>query len=65
MKDATTRFNSIHVMDNHSKDKQKLQRYTELKKVFDLLKQEWPKCFDNIGMYIPEAQLAVCCRAKN
>ena len=52
-------------MDNNSKDKQKLQRYTELKEVFELLKQKWPMCFDNIGMYLPAAQLAVCCRAKN
>ena len=46
-------------MANDSIDKTKKQRHTELMKVFELLKEKWPECFDNIGMYLPEARLAV------
>ena len=47
-------------MANNSIDMTKKQRHTELMKVFELLKEKWPECFDNIGMYLPEARLAVC-----
>ena len=37
-----------------------LQRYDELEKLFDLLKNEWPECFDNISQsYLSRAQIAV------
>ena len=36
------------------------ERYDELKKLFDLLKDEWPECFDNISeSYLSRAQIAV------
>lgn len=37
-----------------------LQRYDELKKLFDLVKEEWPQCFDStLGLYKLQAQIAV------
>ena len=57
---SKTKFASKHIMQNNSIDRKKKQRHTELMKVFDLLKKQWPECFDNIGMYLPEAELAVC-----
>ena len=55
---------SKHVMVNHSaeirRSEENLQRYDELKKVFSLLKKEWPYCFDNTQeSYLSRAEIAV------
>ena len=52
--------NVSHIdMKNKEQTTQK-QRHTELMEIFELLKEKWPKCFDNVGMYLPDAELAVC-----
>ena len=55
---------SKHVMVNHSaeirRSEENLQRYDKLKKVFSLLKKEWPYCFDNTQeSYLSRAEIAV------
>ena len=69
-KDSTPECVSKHVMlndakeqcrgDEFSEQEKNLQRYDELKKVFGLLKQEWPYCFDNTQeSYLSRAEIAV------
>ena len=49
--------NSQEIRRSNEED---LQRYDELEKLFDLLKNEWPECFDNISQsYLSRAQIAV------
>ena len=56
---------SKHIMVNnlleiHRSEEENLQRYDELKNLFDLLKDEWPECFDNtLREYKPQSQIAV------
>ena len=46
-------------MGNQSIDRKKSQRFDELLKVFEELKQFWPQCFDNLGFFLPDAKPAV------
>ena len=54
-------------MVNESKEirrskEENLQRYDELKKVFEELKEKWPHCFDNTQKtpaYLSRAEIAV------
>ena len=64
MENSTRLFNSRHILANESIDRQKSQRFDELLKVFDQLKTSWPECFDNLGLFLPEAKLAVMTERK-
>ena len=59
MENSTKLFNSRHVMANESNDRKKSQRFDELLEVFKELKRHWPQCFDNAGIFLPDAELAV------
>ena len=70
LNDSTPECASKHILLNDAKEQcrgnefseqeKNLQRYDELKKVFDLLKKEWPYCFDNTEeSYLSRAEIAV------
>ena len=64
-KECTPTMASKHLMVNNAYEilrskEENSQRYDELKKLFHLLKEEWPECFDNtLRLYKLQAQIAV------